>query len=141
MGLDFAMLIAQKDDVIHDYRENKYESLVGGQIQKGHVAFMDQHTVAVDGKELVGEKVLIATGSRAVIPEIDGLDDVPYLTSDLLTSDESMELKELPQSLLIVRGGYITLELGRCFSASGLRSPSLSAAHSSWLTAMSRKRA
>jgi mercuric reductase len=81
--------------------------------------FVDQHTVAVDGEELVGEKVLIAAGSRPVIPEIDGLDDVPYLTSDLLTSDESMELKELPRSLLIVGGGYIALELGQMFQRFG----------------------
>jgi mercuric reductase len=74
MALDFVALIAQKDAVIHDYRENKYESLVGGHIrmERGHVAFVDQHMVAVDGKELVGETVLIATGSRPVIPEIDG---------------------------------------------------------------------
>ena len=65
MGLDFATLIAQKDAVIHDYREKKYESLVGGhiRIEKGHAEFVDTHTVVVDGKALVGDKVLIATGS------------------------------------------------------------------------------
>ena len=41
MQLNFRELIAQKDDVIHDYRKKKYESLVGGQItiEKGHVQF------------------------------------------------------------------------------------------------------
>jgi mercuric reductase len=121
MALDVHTLLVQKDAVIHDYREKKYESLVGGKIrlQTGHVAFVNAHTVAVDGKVLVGDKVLVATGSRPVTPEIDGLDDVPYLTSDLLTSDECMELKELPQSLLIVRGGYIALELGQMFQRFG----------------------
>jgi mercuric reductase len=117
MALDFVTLIAQKDAVIHDYREKKYQSLVGGHIrmERGHVEFVDKHTVAVDGKELVGETVLIATGSRPVIPDIEGLDDVPYLTSDLLTSDEPMELKERPTSLLMVGGGYIALDLGQMF--------------------------
>ncbi|MGH8066628.1 MAG: FAD-dependent oxidoreductase [Candidatus Entotheonellia bacterium] len=121
MGLDFATLIAQKDDVIHDYRKKKYESLLRGQfdIATGHVQFMDAHTVDVGGRKLSGEKVLIATGSRRIIPDIQGLGEVPYLTSDLLTNDEPMELKDLPTSLLIVGGGYIALELGQMFHRFG----------------------
>jgi len=121
LGLDFGQLIAQKDEVIHGYRNKKYESLLGGQItiEKGHAHFVDAHTVEVDGKRLTGEKVLIATGSRPVVPPIDGLDAVPYLTSDLLTSDEPMELTACPRSLLIVGGGYIALELGQMFRRFG----------------------
>ncbi|MBA3270948.1 MAG: FAD-dependent oxidoreductase [Acidobacteria bacterium] len=54
-----------------------------------------------------------------MLPDIDGLDQVPYLTSDLLTVDEPMELRQLPKSLLIVGGGYIALELGQMFSRFG----------------------
>lgn len=121
IALDFAALVAQKDDVVHEYRKKKYESLVDGRItiEKGHVRFVDPHTVEVGGKQIRGDKVLIATGSRPVPPDIDGLDRVPYLTSDLLTVDEPMELRELPKSLLIVGGGYIALELGQMFSRFG----------------------
>ena len=96
IGVDFRALIDQKDEVIHGYRKKKYESLVGGQfrIEEGHVQFLDSNTVEVGGKRLTGEKVLIATGSRPVIPNIEGLDGVPYLTSDLLTNDEAMELRD-----------------------------------------------
>lgn len=119
--LDFAALIRQKNDLVHGYRDKKYESLVGGQIsiEKGHAKFIDPHTVEIDGKVLTGGTVLIATGSRPVIPAIEGLDRVPYLTSDLLTVDELMELKELPRSLLIIGGGYIALELGQLFHRLG----------------------
>lgn len=74
LGLDFRKLIEQKDDVIHGYRRKKYESLTGGQftIETGHAEFVDDHTVQVDGKRLTGDKILIATGARPVIPEIDG---------------------------------------------------------------------
>jgi mercuric reductase len=121
MGLDFAALIAQKDAVIRDYREKKYASLLGGQVHMatGHVQFVDAYTVAVDGTQLRGHTVLIATGSRPVLPTIAGLEHVPYLTSDLLTSDEPLELRELPTSLLIVGGGYIALELGQMFQRFG----------------------
>ena len=121
IGFDFAALIAQKDELVHTYRKQKYESLIGGQIrfESGHVQFIDPRTVEVDGKRLRGRKLLIATGSRSVVPDIPGLDTVSYLTSDLLTVDESMELRERPGSLLIVGGGYIALELGQMFSRFG----------------------
>lgn len=119
--LDFAELVRQKDDVIHGYREKKYEGLVDGKIsiEEGHAEFIDPHTVDVGGKRISGEKILIATGSRPTIPPIEGLDKVPYLTSDLLTNDEPMEMTECPKSLLIVGGGYIALELGQMFSRFG----------------------
>lgn len=121
--IDFRELIRQKDDVIHSYRKKKYESLVGGQfsIEPGHVEFVDAHTVEVSGKRLTAEGILIATGSRSVVPLIEGLESVPYLTSDLLTNDEPMELTECPRSLLIVGGGYIALELGQMFSRFGTK--------------------
>lgn len=119
--LDFPALIAQKDEVVRGYRNKKYESLVGGsvRIEEGHVEFLDPHTVRVGEKQLSGKAVLIATGSRPVVPDIGGLDSVPYLTSDLLTSGEAVELKELPKSLLVIGGGYIALELGQMFSRFG----------------------
>src|SRR6266852_6174296 len=121
LGLDFARLIAQKDEIVEGYRDKKYQSLLGGKfgIEFGHARFLDPHTVEVGGKQLHGNKILIATGSRPVLPAIDGLEEVPYLTSDLLTVGEKMELRELPRSLLIVGGGYIALELGQMFRRFG----------------------
>jgi len=121
MAFDFAALIAQKDELIHAYRARKYESLIDGRIslERGHARFVDPYTIEVGGKGLAGDKILIATGSRPVLPDIAGLDRVPYLTSDLLTVDESMELRELPESLLIVGGGYVALELGQMFRRFG----------------------
>lgn len=121
LALDFRQLITQKDEIIHQYRKKKYEGLVGGQIsiEQGHVEFVDSHTVQIGEKRLTGEKILIATGSRTVIPQIEGLDKVPYLTSDLLTNDEPMELFDLPGSIVIVGGGYIALELGQMFARFG----------------------
>src|SRR5207245_43724 len=121
MGIDFRTLAQQKDEIIHGYRQKKYESLLSGRIsiEKGHVRFADPHTVEVDGKQLVGEKILIATGSRPTIPEIEGLSDLPYITSDLLTADERAELSDLPESIVIIGGGYIALELGQMFRRFG----------------------
>ena len=120
--LDFRRLIEQKDEIIHGYRTKKYESLTGGQftVEKGHAEFVDDRSVQVDGKRITGEKILIATGSRPVVPSIGGLRDVHYLTSDLLTNDdEPIELRELPRSLIILGAGYIALELGQMFHRFG----------------------
>lgn len=82
---------------------------------------MDAHTVRVGETTLIGDQILVATGTRPVIPNIEGLDRVPYLTSDLLTTGEAMELTELPESMLIVGAGYIALELGQMFHRFGTR--------------------
>jgi mercuric reductase len=123
MDLDFAELVRQKDQVIHDYRDKKYQSIVHDsdriKVYEGTATFARDGTVQVDGRRLVGRQYLIATGSRPAIPPIEGLDTVPYLTSDLLTTGESQELWELPRSLIIVGGGYIALELGQMFQRFG----------------------
>ena len=122
MRVDFRALIQQKGEVVESYRQKKYESLTGGRfsVEKGHGELVDPHTIAVGSKRFRGRALLIATGSRPVIPDIDGLSDVPFLTSDLLTVDEGEELTELPRSLLILGAGYIALELGQMFSRFGV---------------------
>jgi mercuric reductase len=123
LGLDFRELIRQKDQVIDYYRDRKYTSIIEDadqiKVYEGHAAFVDKGVVSIDGRVLAGEHVLIATGTRPTVPPIEGLDRVPYLTSDLLTSDEPQELFDLPRSLVIVGGGYIALELGQMFHRFG----------------------
>src|SRR6266404_5009709 len=94
--------------ILHEARNPRYPGLMPCEIGLDFPALVAQK-----------EEVLIATGSRPVLPDIDGLDRVPYLPSALLTVDEPMELRELPRSLLIVGGGYIALELGQMFSRFG----------------------
>jgi len=123
LPMNFRTLVGQKDEVIASYREKKYESLLGGKfrIEKGHAQFVDPHTVEVDGKQLRGDAILIASGSRPVLPAISGLAEVPYLTSDLLTSGEAVEMTELPRSLVVIGGGYVALELGQMFHRFGVK--------------------
>lgn len=122
-ALDFKALIRQKDEVIYNYRDRKYNAIVEDsdriKVYYGHAAFISDHAVSVDGRVLEGEQFLIATGTRPVIPAIEGLDQVDYLTSDLLTANEPQELFDLPQSLVILGGGYIALELGQMFQRFG----------------------
>ena len=125
MKFDFGDLIAQKDKVVQSYRDKKYQAIVYEEdkikVFNGQAILIDAHTALVGEQKISGEQILIATGTRPTIPDIDGLDQVPYLTSDLLTSDELLELKELPASLVVVGGGYIALELGQMFHRFGTK--------------------
>lgn len=125
MALDFAALIGQKDEVIAGYRDKKYQSIVTDskriQVFKGPAHFSGPNEVTVDGHVLSAARFLVATGTSPTVPDIPGLSETPYLTSDLLTSLEDMELKELPESLIVIGGGYIALELGQMFSRFGAK--------------------
>ncbi len=130
MPVNWTELVAQKDEIIREYRAHKYESLLDEperiQCVAGQARLLSDHEVEVqsaDGvRRLVGSQILIATGSAPGIPHVPGLSDVPYLTSDLLSSADDpweTELREQPRSLLILGGGYIALELGQMFARFG----------------------
>ena len=123
--VDFAALVGQKDDVVHDYRAKRYAAVADGiadlEVVDGDAIFVDPHTVRVGDREMAADRILIATGSRPTAPPIPGLADVPYLTSDLLDADEAVRLAELPESLVVLGGGYVAVELAQMFSRLGSR--------------------
>ncbi len=125
LGLNFRELVGGKDEVVKAYRGKKYQSIVSDndkiKVVEGNARFIDPHRVQVDGRSLVGEQLLIATGARPSVPRIPGLEQVPYLTSDLLASGEPVELVDQPRSLVVLGGGYIALELGQLFQRLGTR--------------------
>ncbi|HVA87370.1 MAG TPA: mercury(II) reductase [Candidatus Saccharimonadales bacterium] len=125
IAVDFGALIAQKDQVVHDYRAKKYASVADGltdlDLLQGDARFADPHTVLVEGRRIEADRFLVATGSRPTVPPIPGLDRVPYLTSDLLDADGAERLAELPRSLVVVGGGYVAVELAQMFARLGSR--------------------
>ena len=130
MPVNWTELMAQKDQLIQEYRTHKYESMLDDpeqiQVVSGHAEMVSDHEVEVQStqgvRRLVGEQMLIATGSMPTIPKVAGLETVPYLTSDLLsTADDPLgtTLREQPHSLVILGGGAVALELGQMFARFG----------------------
>ena len=81
---------------------------------KGRGRFVGEKTLEVNGDRITAETIVIAAGGRPRVPEISGISDVPYLTSD-----EALRLPEQPRRLTIVGGGYIAAELGHFFGSMG----------------------
>jgi dihydrolipoamide dehydrogenase len=81
---------------------------------KGEGHFIKDYTLEIVGKEIQGEKIFLGSGARPLIPPIKGLDSVPYLTNENV-----FDLKEKPDSMVIIGGGYIAVEFAHFFSAVG----------------------
>jgi pyruvate/2-oxoglutarate dehydrogenase complex dihydrolipoamide dehydrogenase (E3) component len=112
-GVDASLVMKRVHDVIqtiapHDSVE-RFTSL-GVDVVKGRGILVDRHTVKVNGRTITGKYVVIATGSRAAVPSIPGLADVPYFTNENI-----FNIQKLPEKLLILGGGPVGLELGQGF--------------------------
>jgi dihydrolipoamide dehydrogenase len=76
--------------------------------------FTGPYELKVDGKTIKSDRIFLCTGSRPLIPDIEGLDGVRYHTSDTI-----LNLREVPSRIAILGGGYIAAEYGHFFSAMG----------------------
>lgn len=82
----------------------------GFDVVDGRGEFVDAHTVKVESQRFGAPHVVIATGSTASMPPVDGLSDVAVLTNENL-----FELAELPKHLGILGGGAIGCEMAQAF--------------------------
>jgi pyruvate/2-oxoglutarate dehydrogenase complex dihydrolipoamide dehydrogenase (E3) component len=77
--------------------------------------FVDSHTLQAGNYELSAAKIIIATGSKPLMPPINGLAEVDYLTNE-----NFFQLEELPESLIILGGGAIGVELAQAVQRLGV---------------------
>jgi dihydrolipoamide dehydrogenase len=114
---DFGAIIDEMDETLSGIAagmEDRYREKPNLTLYMDEAQFVDERTVAVDGQRVRGERVVVAAGSRPLVPPIDGLDSVDYLTSR-----DALYLREQPDSLVILGGGYIAVELGYFFESLG----------------------
>ncbi|ELY46504.1 dihydrolipoyl dehydrogenase family protein [Natronorubrum bangense] len=116
-GIDWERVVDEMDDLLGEIASDmadRYRNTEGLTLFEERTTFVDERTVELDGQAVTGEKVVVATGSRPTVPPIDGLEAVDYLTSK-----EVLYLTEPPESLVILGGGYIAVELGYVFDSIG----------------------
>lgn len=118
--LNFAALIEQKDRLVKDLRKSKYLDILKAnpniKFIKGRAEFLSDKEVKVGKDILKAEKFIIATGASPSILPIEGLDKVEYLTST-----EALDLKKLPQSMIILGGRFVALEFAQMYRHFGTK--------------------
>lgn len=116
-GIDFNKIMKEmKKTVIPDH-QMIHEGLLKDtrmDYYEGRGQFLDAHRIETGGKVISGEKIFVASGARPLIPSVEGIDTIDYLTNETL-----LQLESLPESLAIIGGGYIAAEYGHFFSALG----------------------
>ncbi|MGH6815699.1 MAG: FAD-containing oxidoreductase [Hyphomicrobiaceae bacterium] len=117
--VDMKRVKARKDEVVGKSRTGVtrwMESLKNAAVYRGHARFTGPKTVSVNGELLHGDKIVINTGGRALVPNMPGLDGIPYLTNSSM-----MEVDFLPEHLLVVGGSYVGLEFAQTYRRFGSR--------------------
>lgn len=116
--VDWRSLRARVDAVIDTIRGGDGDRNVrdaGIHLFKDHARFISEHEVIVGGQVLMGDRILIATGSTMRHPTIEGIDEIGYITNV-----EAVSFDRLPASLAIVGGGPIAVEFAQIFARFGV---------------------
>ena len=81
----------------------------------GEARFTSPREISVDGRSLTAERVIVAAGSQNLVPQIEGLKEVGFLTNKTV-----LNLQKLPNRLAIVGGGAIGIEFSQMFQRFGV---------------------
>jgi pyruvate/2-oxoglutarate dehydrogenase complex dihydrolipoamide dehydrogenase (E3) component len=115
--VDMPRVKARKDRISGQSRvgvEQSLRSLANCTVYQGHGCFVAPHEVQVDDAVLAAERIFINVGGRALVPNLPGLDQVPYLTNSSM-----MALDFVPRHLVIVGGSYVGLEFAQMYRRFG----------------------
>ncbi len=117
---DFGKIIGQKTALVEQLRQAKYLDVIADQkgvrIIDGQATLFARDKVEVNGESIQADRILIATGATTNVPPVPGLAESGYLTNET-----AFELEQLPESLIVLGGRYIALELAQMFSRLGSR--------------------
>ena len=122
--IDHAKVVARKDKVVKTLVSGVGMQMKGAKVTVVSAAAKcagknaEGFVVVADGKEYVGKKLLIASGSVAAVPPIPGLKEA-VAAGVALTNREILDLKEVPKKLIVLGGGVIGLEMASYFNSVG----------------------
>ena len=119
--IDFRKVIQDKKELVSLLQQKKYLDIVGDfenlTMVEGWAEFTDSKSILVNGKhKYTALKIIVATGATTNIPEIEGLNEVGYLTNASL-----FDLEEKPESITIMGAGYIGLEIAMAYNRLGVK--------------------
>jgi len=121
--IDRKLLSQQQQSRVDELRMAKYESILASNpdltLLKGYAEFKDSRCLIItkpDGSQsqFSADRILIASGSKAYIPPIKGIDSVPYWTST-----EALFAKKLPKTLVVIGSSVIAVEIAQAYQRLG----------------------
>ncbi len=118
--LDYAEIVEAKTRLIDALRKEKYRNVLENLENVTYInetaSFTDKNTIKAGKNTLHAKNILIATGARASVPPIMGIEKAAYLTNE-----EALSLKELPESIIVIGGRAIGLEFAQMFANFGVK--------------------
>jgi pyruvate/2-oxoglutarate dehydrogenase complex dihydrolipoamide dehydrogenase (E3) component len=115
--VDMRAVKARKDGVVRQSSDG-VTNWIGGMknvvLERGHARFTGPRAVAVDGRTFEADRVFVNVGGRALVPDIPGVKEIPFLTNTTI-----MEVDFLPEHLVVVGGSYIGLEFAQMYRRFG----------------------
>ncbi|GCD10244.1 dihydrolipoyl dehydrogenase family protein [Clostridium tagluense] len=117
--VDTSEVLEKVRKVIHNvYEEESLEVLKRDGIDyiNGFAKFIDINTLSVNGEKIKAKKIIISTGSSPMVPPIEGLKDINYLTNENIFIE-----KRLPESIIVLGGGAIGVELSQAMNRLGVK--------------------
>ena len=115
--VDMKKVKARKDAIVAKNREGVESGLRKNpniSVYVGQARFVAPKEISAGSERLTADKIFIDVGGRAIIPDLPGVHDIPYLTNSSM-----MDVDFLPSHLIIVGGSYIGLEFGQMFRRFG----------------------
>lgn len=118
--LDFKRAMAEKGALVRKFRREKYAEVLKRLHNVEHISgegsFVSRDEVKVGRRTIKAKKFLIATGARASVPRVKGIETVGYLTNE-----EALDLHELPKSMIVVGGRALGLEFAQMYAHFGTK--------------------
>ncbi|MGH2358905.1 MAG: FAD-containing oxidoreductase [Candidatus Limnocylindria bacterium] len=117
LQIDMARVKARADAVSANARaglEKWLRGMAGCTVFQGHARFEAANTIRVGEERLDAPRIFINVGGRALVPDMPGIDDVPYLTNTSI-----LALDRLPRHLVVVGGSYVGLEFAQMYRRFG----------------------
>jgi len=117
VGVDMRRVKARKDAIVAQSRDGLAAALDNAaniSLFRGHARFVSPREVEIGGERLRAERIFVNVGGRALVPDMPGIDQVPYLNNSSM-----MAIDVLPPHLIIVGGSYIGLEFGQMYRRFG----------------------
>jgi dihydrolipoamide dehydrogenase len=118
VSIDFARIMAHKSKSVHQLVSGVEQLMKSNKIRvcRGEGQILSTHLVKVNDEEIAAKKLVIATGSESTPLPVPGGD-----LHGVLTTDEILELEELPASLVVVGGSHVGVEFAGIFNALGTK--------------------